>query len=82
MELVPHTNQWENIGVCLELTAVDLDRIKIDCRDEEIRFRGVLNIWKKHGYPPFTWNSIVDVLKSPLVEEHVLAERLATKHCS
>ena len=81
-ELVPNTNQWVNIGVSRELTAVDLDRIRIDYHDEESRFIRVLDIWKKRGYPPFTWNTIIDVLKSPLVEEYVLAENLATKHCS
>ena len=81
-DLVPNTNQWENIGVRLELTATELDRIRIDYHNEESRFRRVLEIWKKRGSPPYTLNTIIDVLNSPLVKEHVLAEELATKYYS
>ena len=81
-ELVPYTNQWEIIGVCLNLTATDLERITREHPDEESHFRGVLTIWKRRGNPPFTWNSIMDVLNSPLVKEHVLAEKLVEKYCS
>ena len=81
-EIVHATNHWEFIGVSLELTAVDLDRIQKDCSDEESRFMKVLTTWEKRGNPPFTWNTIVDVLKSPLVNENVLAKKLFSKYCS
>ena len=81
-EIVDETNHWEYIGVSLGLTAVDLDRIQKDCSEEKSRFIKVLTTWEKRGNPSFTWNTIVDVLRSRLVNENVLAKKLFSKYCS
>jgi len=81
-ELVPETNKWESIGVCLGLTAVELERIGIEKLDEINRFTEVLYTWKKRGNPSITWNTVIDVLRSPLIQEQVLAKTLHSKYCS
>ena len=78
-EVIPHTNQWVNIGLNLELSYTDIDRIRIDFNDEERRFMEVLNKWQKNGNPSFTWNTLVQVLQSPTVNEHQLAEKIRDK---
>ena len=38
-------------------------------------FEQVLSIWKRHGPKPYTWNTIVDVLKTPAVGQSALAAK-------
>jgi len=80
-EVIPYTNQWVSIALNLELTYADIDRVRIDFNDEERRFMEVLNKWQKNGYPSFTWNTLVQVLLSPSVNEHQLAEKICDKFC-
>ncbi|CAI8006234.1 hypothetical protein GBAR_LOCUS4611 [Geodia barretti] len=36
----------------------------------------ILDIWERSSSPPFTWNTLVSVLKSPSVNENALAREL------
>ena len=71
--VIPHTNKWVQIGLILGICPTDIERIRIDCQDEESRFQEVLTKWQRLGQPPFTWNTLVQVLKSPTVQEFTLA---------
>ena len=42
----------------------------------------VLSYWiDEHTDVPVTWESLITVLKSPSVDENVLAERMHSKYC-
>jgi len=81
-ELVPKTNQWEIIGQYLGITDVQLKRIDKENSDEKSRFREVLNTWKRLGKKPFTWNTIIEVLREDAIQETMLADDLYQKYCS
>ena len=81
-EVVPRTNKWKIIGHNLELSLTDLERTNIDCPDEKSRFEDVLAKWQKSENLPFTWNTIIEVLNGPLVQENVLARELMDKYIS
>jgi len=66
----------------LELTDTEIERIRIECKDEKTRFIEVFKKWQKNGNPSFTWNSLVNVLLSPSVNEKKLAEDISEKFCS
>ena len=77
--VIPNTNQWFQIGLNLEISLTDIERIRINCQDEEARFMEVLNKWQKRCNPSFTWNTLVQVLKSPTVKEFTLATTIEEK---
>ena len=45
------------------------------------RFMAVLEQWKQSASLPYTWESIVTVLKSASVDEPILAAELAKDFC-
>lgn len=55
--------KWREIGLRLKIPNVD-DIMEIFCQ------------WKERGHPPYTWATILDVLKSPEVDEVELAQEL------
>ena len=77
--VIPYTNKWVQIGLNLEVSPTDIERIRINYQHEEARFMEVLNKWQKLGNPSFTWNTLVQVLKSPTVQEFTLATTIEEK---
>ena len=77
--MIPNTNKWVQIGLNLEVSPTDIERIKINYQDEEARFMEVLNKWQKRCNPSFTWNTLAQVLKSPTVQEFTLANTIEEK---
>ena len=45
-------------------------------RRQHGRIMDIFYEWKERGHPPYTWATIIDVLKSPLVGEVELAQEL------
>ena len=78
-EMIPNTNEWYSIAVCLEIDLTEIERIRID-KDNEIRFIAVVERWQRNGRPPFTWSTVVQVLSSPLFQEHNLAKNIREKY--
>ena len=79
-ELIPNTNEWEDIAICLNIDMTEMERIRLDKDNEKRRFIAVVERWQKNGRPPFTWSTVVQVLTSPLVQEHNLAENIEKKY--
>ena len=77
--VIPNTNKWVQIGLNLEVSPTDVERIRINCQDEEAHFMEVLNKWQKRCNPHFTWNTLVQVLKSPTVQEFTIATVIEEK---
>lgn len=79
-EVVPYTNKWMNIGISLEVSLTDVERINVDFQTEETRLVQIFDKWNRKLFPPFTWNTIVEVLKSPTVGELSLADKIQRKY--
>ena len=70
--------KWKMIGLGLRLPHSDLEAMSSspqDCLERS------MSKWLKRVDPPPTWQAIVDVLRSPLVNEHWLANYLEEKFC-
>ena len=68
------------IGLKLQLSINDLEKIIVDNDNEDTRFLKVLEKWSRNGDPSFSWNTIRDVLISSLVQENVLAREIEEKY--
>lgn len=69
--------KWRIVGVQLGLSVAKLDEIEVayvnDCKR---CFSAVFSEWENTASLPYTWSTIIEVLKTPSVEENRLAERL------
>ena len=68
--------KWKTLGHGLCIECHQLDAIKKDnseCLDCLVK---MLQQWKKNAEPPYTWATIIEALKSPLVDEENLAKEL------
>ena len=68
---------WKNIAVQLDLSAADIGRIEqkeggnvLDC------FREVFISWERKNTRPYTWATMIAVLKSGCVGENRIANKL------
>ena len=80
-EVAAETNKWEEIGLQLDLSHTDIERIKIEEQQRiEACFIKVFNKWETKLTPPFTWPVIISALESPSVAEFRLASQLKARH--
>ena len=70
-------DKWELVGLDLGIEQHQLNTISqyhprntIGCYSE------VFNLWENRADPPFTWATIIDTLRSPIVEENGLAQEI------
>ena len=81
-EVAPRTNQWRAIALNLDFDPVMVNRIALECRDDiQECFVRVFEQWHRQCDPPYTWNTITDVLEQPPVNEAALAQELRQKYC-
>lgn len=81
-EVCPYTNKLHQIAIGLGLSLVHIERIwKQECHQVENSFIKVFEEWKKQCKHPYTWQTMIRVLRSPCVCEHRLAEELCKKYC-
>ena len=76
---VPH--QWMKVAWQLELDNGDIQTIQKNQQDVFDKFMAVINKWKETLSRPFTWDTIVTVLKSDSVKETRLASELEREFC-
>ena len=72
--VIPH--QWRNMAVQLELTEGDIKAIQEDENTVSDRFNAVMKRWKQSLTKPFTWEALINALRSPSVNELRLANEL------
>ena len=68
-------HKWEEIGLQLQIDRsylVSTWRIKQDV----CYFADIFDVWKRSGSPPYTWATIFNVLRAPIVGEVQLAHEL------
>ena len=78
--IIPH--KWNQVAIQLELDRGVRNRIESDrkgcCLDQ---FIAVLEEWKQSESLPYTWKTLISVLKSASVGEKALAEQLERDLC-
>ena len=71
--------KWYNIGLGLQVSTGTLDAINLECQDTQNCLRRVLTEWLKSSGA--CWEDLVKVLKTPVIGEERLANRLEMQFC-
>ena len=76
--------KWRSVGIQLGLPSSTLDSIQQEnagkpraCLDS---FEQVFTTWERQGPSPYTWKTIIEVLRKPAVGEVALADELIVQH--
>ena len=77
--VIPH--KWEEVAFQLEISTGDRKAIEQEKAKPFGRFMAVLEQWEQSASQPYTWKTIVTVLKSASVDEPKLAEELENDFC-
>ncbi len=65
----------------MKLSLNDIERIQIECNNIiEDCFIRVFNKWERQRTVPYTWDTIVKALESPLMGEITLAAEIRQKY--
>ena len=68
---------WEKIALQLKLKHGHIKTIRnSNTQDPILCYSEVFDVWQKSGSPPYTWATIIDALRAPIVGEHQLAHEL------
>ena len=67
-------NNWEQVAIQLKIS--DVDSIREARSDTMSRYTEVFKMWHRRGSPPYTWATIISVLRTPAVNEERLANEL------
>ena len=70
----PCKNKWDLVGAQLDIKSVDLNSIKSSCENNLQCFMDLFDLWRRNGNPPYTWATIINVLKAPSVGEEQVAK--------
>ena len=82
-ELYDARSHWYNLGLKLRLHAYELDNIRENYSgDTKKCFLDMLKGYLKTTIPPPSWFALVEALKSKMIAEHRLAEKIRKKYCS
>ena len=77
-------DKWEDVAIELDLPMATITTIERE-RHGNLRhcFAKVFDHWQKNPTPqrPFCWNTVVKVLRSPSVNEPVLARNISQQFC-
>ena len=60
----------------LSISIEELNDIELNFPTSVIRFMKVFQYWKKSQCAPFTWNKVIDILRSDTLRENALADKL------
>ena len=66
------SSKWCEVGLALELTPDQLN----DIEDNHKGISDAFQIWEDSGKKPFTWQTLLSVLRSPDINEYELANEL------
>ena len=71
------TDKWYIIGLELDIDQPQLNTIRQSFHQDAIQcFSKVFQLWQNQADPPFTWATIVGVLRSPIIKENSLAQEI------
>ena len=66
-------HKWEEIGLQLSIDMSYLKSIWTMKQDPVRCFADIFDVWQRNGSPPYTWATIIDALRAPIVGEVQLA---------
>ena len=66
--------KWEVLGLQLNIPPQQLSTIQKG--NPILCYADVFDIWERKSDPPFTWATIVEALRSPIVKENSLAKEI------
>ena len=67
-------DKWEVLGLQLNIPPHQLNTIKKD--NSILCYADVFDIWERKSDLPFTWATIVEALRSPIVNENSVANEI------
>ena len=70
------SNEWENLGLQLDIKYHQLETLADKHRNNVSRFAEMFELWRKRGSPPYTWATIIDALRAKIVGNISLANDL------
>ena len=73
--------KWKVVGLQLKLSLQLLNSIDEKYKQTVLCYAEMFQVWKNNGDPPFTWGTIIDALKAPIVGEAQLATELQESLC-
>ena len=68
--------KWSSVGIQLGLSHNEIQVLSVTCHDPHLYFSHIFNIWKSRISPPYNWKTIIEVLKTPAVNEMRLAKEI------
>ena len=74
--LADHSHMWHKIGVALEVRGDVLGGLSHSNDDDMDKLCKVLQSWKETLSSPVTWENIIDVLNSRIVNLRAVAKRI------
>ncbi|KAL5480047.1 hypothetical protein EMCRGX_G023665 [Ephydatia muelleri] len=77
--VIPH--KYEMVGLQLGLSLAQLQVIRPQhqsLEDYHRAFREIFNEWRRRGSPPYTWRTLIGVLRSASVGEVLLSDQLTS----
>ena len=72
-------DKFKYIGLKLGFSNSELNAIKMECNSIQDCFCEIFQKWEERTSPPYTWETMIDVLESPLIKRKDLAEQLRRK---
>ena len=76
--------EWKAVGIHLGLSSDILDGIQSQNAGKpkacQSSFEEVISVWKRLGPKPFTWRTIIDVLRTGTVGHTSLADKLESTY--
>ena len=67
-------DKWRKMGIQLNIPTDQLN--SMTATDPISCYADVFNWWQRNGSPPYTWATIIDALRAPIVGEVQLAHEL------
>ena len=71
------SDQWFAVGIGLGLSVSELQALQQEhLHDVQKCFVHVVEKWRRRSDPPFTWNTLLNVLRSDALQEIALADTI------
>jgi hypothetical protein len=75
------SNEWECIGLALEVPQDDLDSIKRNEPNDRLRLSKMLQAWMDMSIN-VTWETIVEAVQGPIVKKKLHANKILNEYVS
>lgn len=70
--------KWREFGYQLHISTGVLNSIEQSRNDPQGCFTAVFERWESNGQPPFTWGTVLEVLRSQAMRQNKLADNILT----